>query len=214
MGLVVAINNAGYDVGALIAGLGIGGLAMAMAAKDTLSNVFGGLTVLADRPFTVNDRIKINGFDGFVREVGLRSTRLETLAGRIVTIPNATFSGSPVENISLEPSRKVALNLGLTYDTTPEQMEEAMATLRQIAAEDSDLEEKVTTAFDAFGDFAMNLSFVYFIKKGSDIMAVQSRVNLRILREFNQRGLSFAFPTQTIYTPSLEAPRGVPESPA
>lgn len=206
-GLVVALNNAGYNVGALIAGLGIGGLAVAMAAKDTLSNVFGGLTILADRPFTLNDRIQISGFDGFVREVGLRSTRLETLAGRMVTIPNANFMGSPVENISVEPSRKVVLDLGLTYDTTPEQMEQAIAILRQIVAEDDELEEKVFTTFSAFGDFALNLNFIYYIKKGSDIVAAMSRVNLRILQEFNGHGLDFAFPTQTIYTPSLEASR-------
>ena len=128
--VILAIQNAGYDVGALLAGLGIGGLALAMAAKDTVANIFGGFTILTDKPFTINDRIQVSGFDGWIREVGLRSSRLETLAGRIVTIPNSIFSDTPVENISAEPSRKVAVNLGLTYDTTPDQMEEAMNILK------------------------------------------------------------------------------------
>lgn len=86
--VIIALNNAGYDVTALLAGLGIGGLALAMAAKDTVSNIFGGVTILTDKPFKIKDRIIINGFDGFVEEIGLRSTRIRTLEGRLVTIPN------------------------------------------------------------------------------------------------------------------------------
>ena len=203
VGLIVALNNAGYDVGALIAGLGIGGLALAMAAKDTVSNVFGGYTIFTDRPFTLNDRVKVAGYDGFVREIGVRSTRLETLEGRLVTIPNSTFSGSPVENVSAEPSRKVVLNLGLTYDTKPEQMSQAMDSLKSIAAKNENLEEKVLTSFNAFGDFAMNILLIYYIKPGSDILGTTTDVNMAILTEFNQAGLDFAFPTQTLYTKQL-----------
>ena len=198
--IVIALNNAGYDVTALLAGLGIGGLAMAMAAKDTVSNVFGGVTIFADKPFTLNDRIRVSGFDGTVEEIGVRSTRLRTLTGTLVTIPNSAFADSAVENVSAEPSRKVATNLGLTYDTTPEQMDEAMATLADIAANNDDLEEKTVISFNAFGDFAMNILFIYYIKKGADIMGVQSSVNREILRRFNEKRLEFAFPTQTIYT--------------
>lgn len=200
LGTIVALNNAGYDVAALLAGVGIGGLAVAMAARDTVSNVFGGFTIFTDRPFSLNDRVKVAGFDGTVKEIGIRSTRLQTLEGRVVTIPNSTFAESPLENISMEPSRKVVLNLGLTYDTSAEKMEEAMATLREIAAADPDLEEGALVSFNAFGDFAMNILFIYYIKKGADILGAQTRINLAILREFNARGLEFAFPTQTIYT--------------
>ena len=200
MGIVVALNNAGYDVGALIAGLGIGGLALAMAAKDTVSNVFGGLTIVADRPFKLNDRVKISGFDGFIREIGMRSTRLETLDGTVVTIPNAKFADSPVENVSLEPSRKVAVNLGLTYDTPPAKMQEAMDVLRGLAAQEARLEPKVSVAFNAFGESAMNILFVYFIRKDADILATQTAVNLAILERLSAAGLKFAYPTRTLYT--------------
>jgi len=199
VGTIVALNNAGYDVGALIAGLGIGGLALAMAARDTVSNVFGGLTIFADRPFKLHDRIQIAGFDGFIRDIGVRSTRLETLEGRLVTIPNSKFSDTPVENVSLEPSRKVVSNLGLTYDTTPEQMKRAMEILQDIVAQNDSAEDKVLVSFNAFGDSAMNILFIYYIKSDADILGTQTHINMEILTRFTAEELEFAFPTQTLY---------------
>jgi len=200
VGVIVALNNAGYDVGALIAGLGIGGLALAMAAKDTVSNIFGGFTIFTDRPFKLNDRIKVAGYDGFIREIGVRSTRLQTLEGRIVTIPNSTFSDSPVENISLEPNRKVVANLGLTYDTKPEQMTEAQEILRQIAKETPGVVDEALVSFTEFGDSALNILFIYYIEAGADILGVQNAVNMKVLESFNAKGLEFAYPTRTLYT--------------
>ncbi len=200
---IVALENSGYDVGALLAGLGIGGLALAMAAKDTLANIFGGFTIFSDKPFTLNDRVQVAGYDGFVREVGLRSTRIETLAGRKVTIPNSKFADSAVENVSVEPSRKVTVKLGLTYDTTPEQMEKAMELLRRIVEENGDVEERCTVGFTDFGDFSMDLMLVYYIRSNADPVQVQSKMNMAILRAFNARKLEFAFPTRTLYTKPL-----------
>lgn len=199
MVIIIGLNNAGYDVGALLAGLGIGGLALAMAAKDTVSNIFGGFTIFSDQPFRINDRIKVAGYDGTVKEIGVRSTRLITLEGREVAIPNAKFADAPVENISREPNRKVILNLGLTYDTTPEKMQLAMDTLKQIADTNGNTEEKTVIAFNAFGDFALNVLFVYYIKKDADIAGTQTAINMEILKQFNSHGLEFAFPTQTLY---------------
>jgi len=199
MAVVIGLNNAGYDVGALIAGLGIGGIALAMAAKDTISNVFGGFTIFADQPFRLRERIKINGIDGTVVEIGVRSTRLQTLEGRIVTIPNASFTDAPVENVSREPSRKIMLDLGLTYDTTPENMQKAMNILKDINNKNLATENEIITSFNGFGDFALNILFVYYIKKGEDNFQVQSDMNLEILKQFNEAKLDFAFPTQTLY---------------
>jgi MscS family membrane protein len=200
LGVIVALNNAGYNVSAIIAGMGIGGLAFAMAAKDSISNIFGGFTIFTDKPFKINDRIKINGFDGTVTEIGLRSTRLKTLEGRIVTIPNSKFTDGLVENVTLEPTRKVVMNLGLTYDTSPEQMELAMKILSDIHQETLGLDEVRHIAFTDFGDFSLGITFVFFINKGADILNIRSQINLRILKEFNTNGLEMAFPTQTIYT--------------
>jgi MscS family membrane protein len=202
LGIIVALNNAGYDVAALIAGLGIGGIALAMAAKDTVSNFFGGFTIFTDQPFALGDRIVISGMDGTVSEIGIRSTRLRKLDGREVTIPNSRFADSPVENITREPSRKVVLDLGLTYDTTPEGMRRALEVLREIAEAQGEnvVQDKTLVGFNGFGDFAMNVVFLYYITPGADILGVQTAVNLAILDRFNAEGLEFAFPTQTIYT--------------
>lgn len=200
LGIIVALNNAGYDVGALIAGLGIGGLALAMAAKDSVSNIFGGVMIFTDKPFKVGDRIKINGFDGTVEEVGLRTSRMRTLEGRLVTIPNSQFTGNMVENVSEEPTRKVVLNLGLTYDMTAEQMEKGIELLRNIAQKSNKLEDNFLTSFNAFGDFSLGILFIYYIKKDADILDTQTEINLEILKQFNANGLEMAFPTQTIYT--------------
>jgi len=199
LGIIVALNNAGYDVGALIAGLGIGGLALAMAAKDSVSNIFGGIMVFTDAPFQIGDRIKMGGFDGTITEVGIRTSRMRTLAGRLVTIPNAQFTGNMVENVSAEPNRKVVLNLGLTYDMTAEQMEQAIELLKEIAAKNDKIEQKIIVGFNAFGDFSLGILFIYYIKKGADIIEVQTNMNLAILKQFNKNGLEMAFPTQTIY---------------
>ncbi|MCG6871775.1 MAG: mechanosensitive ion channel family protein [Gammaproteobacteria bacterium] len=202
-GLIIGFNNAGYDVAALLAGIGIGGLALAMAAKDSVSNVFGGFTIIMDQPFSIGDRVQVAGHDGTVEEIGIRSTRLRTLEGREVSIPNSKFTDSTVENVSREPSRKVVSNLGLTYDTTPDQMREAMDILRRVAGDNASLEEKVTVAFNAFGDSAMNILFIYYIKSGADIAGTQSEINLAILDAFNSAGLEFAFPTQMHYTKAV-----------
>ena len=199
MAIIIGLNNAGYDVAALIAGLGIGGLAMAMAAKDTVSNVFGGFTIFTDQPFKMNDRIKVAGYDGTVIEIGVRSTRLKTLEGRIVTIPNSKFADAPVENVTWEPSRKVKLNLGLTYNTTAVQMRHAMDILQSISLENLHTEEGPSVAFNGFGDFALNILFIYYIKKRESIGGTQTEINMEILKQFNNAGLEFAFPTQTLY---------------
>ena len=198
IGIIVGLNNAGYNVGALLAGVGIGGLAMAMAAKDFVANVFGGITVFVDKPFKLNERIQVNGLDGVITEIGIRSTRMTTLAGRMVTIPNKTFTESWVENVSVEPWRKEVLKLGLTYDTSPDAIEKAIGILNGIVDEMDEVEDDRLISFNTFGDFALTITFIYYIKKKSNIMGTQNMMHLQILRRFNAEKLDFAFPTQTV----------------
>ena len=199
MGIIIGLNNAGFDVAALIAGLGIGGLALALAAQDTVKNIFGGIMVFIDKPFKMKDWIKVNGIEGTVEEIGVRSTRIRTLEGRLVTMPNGQFSDNAVENVSMEPSRKVVNNLGLTYETAPDDMEKAIQMLKTLVAENDKLEDDHIISFNSWGDFAMGILFIYYIKGTADIFETQTEVNMRILREFNAAGLEFAYPTQTIY---------------
>ena len=203
LGIIVALNNAGYNVGALLAGLGIGGLALAMAAKDTVANIFGGITIFTDKPFKMKDRIVVNGFDGFVEEIGIRSTKLRTLDGRLVTIPNSKFTEGFVENITSEPTRKITINIALVYETSAEQIEKAIQLLHEIVKNNSSVEDTCNTSFNNFGDFSLGILFIYFIKNGEDIFNVQTEMNLEIKRKFAENKLEMAFPTRTIYTKSL-----------
>ncbi|MDG1332663.1 MAG: mechanosensitive ion channel family protein [Crocinitomicaceae bacterium] len=203
-GIVVALSNSGFDVGALIAGLGIGGLALALAAQDTVKNIFGGLMIFMDKPFKMKERIKVNGMDGFVEEIGVRSTRLRTLEGRLITIPNGQFSDNAVENVTQEPTRKVVVNLGLTYDTTPDDMEKAMNMLEEIVKSNPKVTDEVLVSFNSWGDFSMGILFIYWIIDEDDILSAQSEVNLAVLKQFNEAGLEFAYPTQTIFKKEME----------
>ena len=197
--IIVGLDNAGYNITTIIAGLGIGGLALAMAAKDTVSNIFGGVMIFLDKPFVLNDRIEIEGIDGFVQEIGLRSTRIKTLSGTIVTIPNSTFTGNPVENITREPSRKVSFSIGLTYDTDEKGIQKGMDILKKIGkAHSKNIEDNVLVSFNSFGDFSLGILMIYYIKKDANILDTQTAINLDILKEFNKAKLSMAFPTQTI----------------
>jgi len=197
--IVIGLDNAGYDVGAVIAGLGIGGLAFALAAQDSVKNLFGGITIFVDKPFQVKDRIKISGFDGSVEEIGIRSTRIRTLEGRRVTIPNSKFSESAIENVTSEPNRKVVLNLGLTYDANQEQIQKGLKLLNSIVSNHTSTEENVITGFNGFNESSLNLILVYYIKPGEDILETQTTINLQILEQFELNQLDFAFPTQTLY---------------
>ena len=197
--ILIAISNAGYNIGALLTGLGIGGLAFALAAQDTVGNLFGGITIIADKPFKINDRVEVHGHDGIILDIGLRSTRLRTVAEhRIVTIPNSMFTNDAIKNISSEPTRMIELDLGLTYDTTPEKMILAKKILAEIVANNDKLENDFIASFTAFNDFSLNLKFRYFINTEYDYYIVQDEINLEILTKFNDNNLDFAFPTQTI----------------
>lgn len=199
IGVITALNNAGVDVGALIAGLGIGGVAIALAAQDTAKNIFAGMMILFDRPFKIGELITIDGTTGYVEDMGIRSTKLRTYSGQLVVIPNYKTADSNLTNITREPSRRIELNVGLTYSTTPEQMRQAMDILRKLPSSVGGIEDKVKVYFTSFGDFSLNITCWYYIKKDSDLFETQSAVNLHVLDEFNAHGLDFAFPTQTLY---------------
>ena len=198
LGIIIGLDNIGFDITAMIAGLGIGGLALALAAQDSVKNIFAGIMIFLDKPFRIKDRIQIDGFDGVVEEVGLRSTRLRTLEGRIVTIPNSRFTDNSVTNVTSQPTLKVKLNLGLTYDTDENQMQKAIDILEDIVKDQEAITDDYAAGFNGFGDFALNILFIYYVKPDSHWLDTQTLVNKEILRRFNKEGLEFAFPTQTI----------------
>lgn len=205
IGFVMALKNVGVDVSAMLGTLGIGGLAFALAAQDTIKNIFGGITIFSDRPFRLGDRIKVDGFDGFVEDIGIRSTRIRTMEKKLVTIPNSKLTDASIENISEEPMRRVLLNLGLTYQTSPEMMEEALNILKKINKKVKGVSpDDITAYFENFGAYSLNINYVYFIKKNADIPATISEVNQSILIQFKEAGLCFAYPTQIVQIENLE----------
>ena len=169
-----------------------------MNTKNIRGDIFGGITVFIDRPFRVGDRVKVSGIDGTVIEIGIRSTRIRTLQGRTVTIPNNQFTNTVVENVTAEPSRKISIQLGLTYDATPEDIQVALDTLKKIVDDHPHTEEDLTVWFSGFGDFSLNVNCTYYINKQGHWANTPSEINMSILNEFNSKNLDFAFPTQTI----------------
>ena len=133
-GIFLAQNVFHWDIAAVLTGLGIGGLAFALAAKDMISNLFGSLAIFASRPFAMGDRITINGYTGNVTEVGFRCTRLKTLIGHTVTIPNGIVANATIENVSTRTFLKRVLDIGVTYDTPPAKLNEAIAIIKEIFA--------------------------------------------------------------------------------
>ncbi|WP_455637565.1 mechanosensitive ion channel family protein [Parabacteroides sp.] len=202
IGLVMALSNIGVNISALLGTLGIGGIAFALAAQDTVKNVFGAFTILTDKPFSIGDTIRINDFEGTIVDVGVRSTKMMDYDKRIITFPNYKITDANIINISSEPMRRVVLNIGLTYDTTPEKMKEALYILKAIPGKVKDVSTNpsdTTAVFSSYADSALVIMYIYFIEKQGDILGVTSNMNMEILSSFNKAGLEFAFPTQTVY---------------
>ena len=202
IGLVMALSNVGVNISALLGTLGIGGIAFALAAQDTVKNIFGAFTIFTDKPFSIGDTINVNGSEGTVVDVGVRSTKILGYDKRITTLPNYKITDTSIVNISSEPMRRVTVKLGLTYDTTPEKMKEALDILRNIPQRMenvSDNPSDITAVFTDYTDSALIITYYYYIKKQGDILKFTSDMNLEILTSFNKAGLDFAFPTQTLY---------------
>lgn len=202
IGIVMALSNIGVNISALLGTLGIGGIAFALAAQDTVKNIFGAFTIFTDKPFNIGDTIRVDSFEGTVIDVGARSTKIMDYDKRIITFPNYKITDANIINISSEPKRRVVLNLGLTYDTTPEKMKEALNILKAIPERVENVSSNpsdTTAVFTNYADSALVIMYIYFIEKQGDILGVTSNMNMEILSSFNKAGLEFAFPTQTVY---------------
>jgi MscS family membrane protein len=202
--LFILKNVMNRDISTLLAGLGLGGLAFALAAKDTIANLFGSAVIFTDRPFKVGDRVVIDGYDGTIEEVGFRSTRLRTLTGHLVTIPNATVANANLENITERPYIKRSLSVTVTYDTSPEKIERGIAILKDMLAAriDSFPEGKPGRVhFTEFNADSLNIAVTYWFipPEWEDYLEFTHAFNMELLERFNDEGIEFAFPTQTLY---------------
>jgi len=198
--VLIVLKGFGFNISVLLAGLGIGGLAIAFAAQETLGNLLGGITLFADRAFEIRDFISVAGKTGTVEDMSLRSTKIRTLDGTLVTIPNKTIANENVENYTKRKSYFYKITIGLTYGTSAEKIKEAQKILEKIARDVG--VEFVRASFYSFGDFSLNLDVAYNIKdvkNYQDVVGWRNKINMEILKRFNKAKLDFAFPTQTIH---------------
>lgn len=208
-GILFLLQNLQVNVGSLVAGLGIGGVAVALAAKDTIANFFGSLMIFVDRPFQIGDWVKIGGTEGVVEEVGFRSTRVRTFYNSLVTVPNAHFTEAAIDNMGLRKYRRLSTTLGLTYDTTPEQMQAFVEGIRAIiVANPYTRKDYYEIHFAGFGSHSLDVMLYMFFEVGSWTEELREKHNvlLEILRLAKELGVDFAFPTQTLFVDHVAQP--------
>lgn len=209
LGVLMVVQSFGFDVKALLAGLGIGGLAFALAAQDTLANVFGSVVVAIDQPFKIGEVIRISGNIGMVEDIGLRSTKIRLIDKSLLVMPNKTVAAEAIINLSRFTGRRVEQVIGLTYDTTAAQMEETVAEFRRLILAESEVDP--TSVICYFRDYSASSLDIWMVFNVIDPdfhkhMQLRQRLSLGFMRAVEARGLSFAFPTQTLHVASLPAP--------
>jgi len=208
VGIVFLMDNLGFNISAVVAGLGIGGIAIALAAQAILGDLFSYFVIFFDRPFEVGDFITVQDKVGTVEYTGIKTTRIRALTGEQLVFSNTDLTNSRIHNFKKMLERRVVFKLGVIYQTTATQLEEIPKIVKQIIEAHSDVRFD-RGHFSSYGDFSLNFEFVYFVM-GSDYvkyMDTQQSINLKIYTEFEKRGIEFAYPTQTLFVNKEAAPQ-------
>lgn len=190
------------DVLTLVTSLGIGGLAIALAARETLENLFASFALMLDRPFTVGDAINLTGMEGTVQEVGFRSTRLRTFDGSLITIPNRLLTSQSLENLSERKLRRARYVIRVALDTTVESLKEVVAALQHLIDEHPETHQTPgIIRFDAFGENSLDILVVFYVETASalEFNRVKEEINLKIIEIIESKGVKFAFPGRELY---------------
>ncbi|MBN1494880.1 mechanosensitive ion channel family protein [Candidatus Peregrinibacteria bacterium] len=202
IGISLILRVFNYDITAIITGLGIGGLAIALAAQDTLGNFFSSVAIIADKPFKIGDIIKFGAYEGTITDIGMRTTRIETYFGTQIAVPNSELAKSVVENLSKRKSRRCDGKIGLVYDTSTTQVKKAMKIIKDTLKANKETTDDFRVNFTQFGDHALMLEFTYYVINPDDYsfyLKTVNNINLEIKQEFTKEGIRIAFPTQTIH---------------
>lgn len=199
VGLLFLFDNLGYNVTTIIAGLGIGGIAIALAAQNILGDLFNYFVIFFDRPFEVGDFITVDDKKGTVEHVGIKTTRLISVSGEQLAFSNSDLTKSRIHNFKRMERRRVVFSLGVVYHTTPAKLEQVPAIIKNIVT----AQEAVTfdrAHFATFGAYSLNFEVVYFIESADYLqyMNTQQEINLKIFKAFADEGIEFAYPTQTV----------------
>jgi MscS family membrane protein len=214
IGGIFILQNLSVDVASLVAGLGLGGLAFALAAKDTLANVFGSLVIFVDRPFQIGDWVCIEKQHGTVEDVGFRTTKIRTFYNSLMTVPNSKLTATMIDNYGLREYRRINVKLQLTYSTTPEQMQAFVEACRAIvSAHPHTRKDYYEIHFNDFSAYSLDVMFYVFVKvpSWSDELKARHELFLSVMRAAKQLGVEFAFPTRTLHIDShyADEPRAV-----
>ena len=200
--LVIVMGNVfEVDITALAAGLGIGGIALAMASKESLENLLGSFTIFFDQPFTVGDTVTVGTVTGTVEKVGFRSTRIRTFDKSLVTVPNKKMIDAELDNLGMRPVRRVKFNIGLTYETTPEQIKAIVTDIQAMINQHPKTNQEGKVRFQEFGSSSLDILVMYFVDspKWNDLIDVKEDVNYKIMEIVKKHNSDFAFPSTTVY---------------
>ncbi|MCX9030034.1 MAG: mechanosensitive ion channel family protein [Candidatus Methanoperedens sp.] len=207
VGILFILQNFGYNVTSLLAGLGIGGLAFALAAQNTVSNLFGSITIFSDKPFQLGDWIQVGDIEGTVEDVGFRTTRVRRFDQALVTVPNSLFINTGVVNYSAMKKRRITFNIGVTYGTSVKKINEAVAGIKRIIEGDEKFDHSFyMVRFNDFGTYSLNI-FIYCFTSTTDwaeSLRVKEEFNLKIMQLFEDLGVEIALPSQKIYLNAIK----------
>ena len=207
VGLGAMLQVWGINVTALVASLGIGGLAFALAAKDTAANLFGSFSLLADKSIRIGEWIKVNGVEGTVENIGMRTTKIRSFQKSLITVPNHIVANKPIENFSRRGIRRIKMHIGLTYSTNSEQIVQIIDAIKLMLKEHEGISQKdsLMVNFDSFGDSALNIFIYSFTKTANwaNYLDIREDIHLKIMKIVEENGSSFAFPSQSIYVEQM-----------
>lgn len=205
VGILFLFDNMGYDVTAMVAGLGIGGIAIALAAQNILGDLFNYFVIFFDRPFEVGDFIIIDEKLGVVEYIGIKTTRIKSLSGEQLVFSNSDLTGSRIHNYKRMQRRRVLFKIGVVYQTPYEKLKKIPATIQSIVEEQHPVEFD-RAHFASYGDYSLNFEIVYYVLDSdyNKYMDVQQAINLRIFQEFQHMNIEFAYPTQTLFLTNQE----------
>ena len=197
--LIITLKHFNYDILSLVTALGIGSLAIGMAAKDTLANMISGFTLMIDRPFRIGDRIQMTGGQwGDVVDIGLRSTKIKTADNTLLIIPNSELCNSTVINMAFPDVRsKVRLNIGVAYDSNVDMVKGLLVEIARSVPE-VESEPRPEAFFASFGDSSLNMSLFFWVMDYNKVLPVTDNVNTMIIKQFSEKGIQIPYPTRTV----------------
>lgn len=202
LSFLIVLGEFGLNINGIITGIGLGGLTFALAAQDTASNIFGGLVIISDKPFSVGDWIQTSSTEGIVEDITFRSTRIRTFDDALIVVPNSTLSNASITNWSKMNKRKIKFNVGVTYSTSSETIKGIIAdTIEMLKNNEDIIDDSIIVRLDGFGDSALEIIVMFFANQVTlpELKRVRQEVNFGIIDIVHKNGSSFAFPSTSVY---------------